>query len=163
MATTASLVIDFGGISDALLQAELDSVRNNDKSTFQAGDVVYFKIYSSVNFTIEPSSGTVSNEASDETDDIENEVVVFAGSATSTVQKPIDSILSSSWFDHGGGNSYGNIAKSNYSEVAAESADEDSVGVAAVSYRTKYDVFKLTPPVGMPATYHIAVLIKATL
>jgi len=44
MSVTASIVIDFGALENgAHIAAELDENKNGGKTTFLAGDVVYFR------------------------------------------------------------------------------------------------------------------------
>jgi len=160
MATTASLVVNFGGDDSDILTAELDSDRNNSKTTFQAGESVYFKVYHTVPYTVSCSSGVASLVATDEVATITSEIVSFVKSAYASVDKFLNALLSYTWFDAGNGNNYGAITASGNTEVKAAAADKDSLGVATINYQTKYDVWKLTPPIGMSSVYAILVYIE---
>ena len=161
MSTTATLIIDYGSDDSAFLVAELDSERNNDKSSFQVGDTVFFKVYHSGIYTVRASSGSVTSIAIDETDTIEDEVITFNQSKTTNVQKKCIGVTNTIWQDAGGGNNYGAIAPVSHNMVAANGADNDSLGIAKIDYTTEYDVWAINCPVGAPADYAILVLIKA--
>lgn len=162
MTTTASIIVEFGGGDDELLTAELDSVLNGGRSSFQAGESVYFRVYHTVDYEVLVSSGTVSLESSDETEDIDSEILSFIGLSEPSISKRITAVRDYLWFDTDGGNNYGEIQVSGSSGVRALLATVDSVGVASLDYRTTYDVWKITPPSGMANVYHIAALVRAT-
>lgn len=161
MSTTATLVIDYGSDDTAFLVAELDTDRNNDKSSFQIGDTVFFKVYHSGAYTVEASSGSVTSIEIDETKVIEGETISFVQSKTVGVSKKCIGITNTIWQDAGGGNNYGTIAPVDHNMVAADGADNNSLGMAKIDYTTEYDVWAINCPVGAPADYAILILIKA--
>ncbi|OYT14768.1 MAG: hypothetical protein B7C24_16590 [Bacteroidetes bacterium 4572_77] len=66
--------------------------------------------------------------------------------------------ISSTWF----GNNLGVITKSDTNQIQASGADDDTLGIASVSYTSEYNEHTLNPPSGMPTTYHIMIYIEAT-
>ena len=160
MATTASILVSFGGDENQLLEAALDGPRNGNRTTFGQGESVYFRVYHTIDYTVTPSSGTCSLEVSNESEDLVGEILSFIGNAVATVSKYITALTSQSWFDHDSGNNYGTLSIVGPKSIKAETADTDSVGVAIVNYTSAYDVWKLTPPINAPVDYHIGVHVK---
>lgn len=160
MASKATLVVQFGGVDGlAYLAAEFDAKRNHDKTTFVRGDQVYFDVWASGPYTVEVSSGTVNKIESEEIRLIENEVISFPKQDYSNTQKAVDSIQSYEWY----GVDYGNISVAGINEptkVIAANADENTIGIAKVSYNTKYDVWQLTPPASMSDDYAILIVVS---
>ena len=157
MSTTASFVIDFGSLDKAFLVAELDSVRNNGKTSFIKGDVVHFRIYSDVAYTIETTSGVVSNGTVDKTEAIIAEVCPFVKGEAANTNKRIATIDAMTWY----GNNLGAITKIEENKVQAANADSTTLGIASLDYTTKYNEHSITPPGGMSDLYHLLVYIKA--
>lgn len=189
MAATASFVIDFGGIEDAYLTAELDSVRNNEKSSFLKGDQVHFRVMADVNYSIEVTSGTILNGNFGVLELVENEVLSFIKGEPAGVSKKIASsindpspIKSFTWYPNDGNlitqyinntdktstfesivgsSNLGNILPVDLKTVQAVNANKDTLGIASVSYNTDYNQHTVVPPAGMSDIWHIIVYIKA--
>jgi hypothetical protein len=172
MPATATFVIDFGGIEDAYLVAELDSVKNFEKSSFTKGDAVHFKVYSDINYTIETSSGIVTGNSVGKvwdnsvlvSEDHENEVLQFVKGAKASVSKKIDTITAQTWYpndpldDH----HLGAITAISNTEVQAADADEDTLGIASIDYTSLYAEHTISGPPLMDDIWHIIIYIKAT-
>lgn len=180
MGTNATLVIDFGSDESIFLAAELDAERNGDKTTFQPGDDIYFRVYHTngipyetspsvgpgLRYEIIPSSGSVTNILEGEPESVTAERLTFVQTKTANTSKYIhenNSLypVSYTWYDAGSnGKNYGAITRAGDNQVSAALADADSVGIASISYTTKYDLFKVNTPVDATAKYGIVILIK---
>lgn len=162
MGAQATLVIDFGAAGiDAILEAELDSDKNLGKTSFNSGDVVFFRVYSDVPYTIETTSGIVSEEgANPEQEAVDAEILNFVGEKSVDTGKLIrdGSPLIVTWY----GTVLGTLTKTGSKQLTVDTALTDILGICKVEYQTEYDVWRLTPPGGMPEEYAILVLIKAT-
>jgi len=175
MAVTASLVINFGDVTDAYLSAEILDDDNEGKTSFSAGDTVYFRIYHSGTFDVISNIGSTSEVSANQTqnikeltDDGNEEMVTFAFSGTASTDKLISNFISGEWV----GTELGTIAKSGHAEVSGgiKSKDNggtglpDSVGVAKIDYDTKYDLWQFNSPsdVDGSTTYTAVIGITAT-
>jgi hypothetical protein len=164
MPATATFIIDFGSIEDAYLVAELDEVKNGGKTSFTKGDTVHFKVFSDVNYEFEVTSGTISNGSVGVQEIIENEILSFIKGEAPSVQNyiaPLDppesAITSQTWY----GNNLGAIKPFGGTNVQADNATEETIGIASIDYITQYNEHQLVPPSGMTDVYHIIVYIKA--
>jgi len=159
MATSATFVIDFGSVENAFLVVELDSVKNSEKTSFQSGDEVFFKIYSNSNYQIEITAGTVTDGLANVEEQITDEVISFVKGDTATTQKKIKitSALQTTWF----GNNLGTLSIADVNKVRAASADSDSLGIAFLTYTSEYNEHSIVPPESMSSIYRILVYIKA--
>ena len=155
MAASATFVIDFGGIADAFLTAELDGDRNNSKTSFSKGDTVHFKVSADVNYTIEVSSGLVLNGLKEQEETIEAEILQFIKGEPAGVSRRLISILTNFWY----GNNLGLISPKSQTQVQAANANKDTLGIAAINYITKYNQHSIVPPVDMTDIFHIIVYI----
>jgi len=164
MAVTASLVINFGDVKDAFLEAEINEEDNGGKTSFVAGDEVKFRVYHSGNYTVDQTAGSCSQ---DSTDNIQNvldwnenklEQVSFAFSGTSSTDKLIHQFKSGNWI----GRALGTIKKSGYNEVSGGSST--SIGVAEIDYDTIYDLWTYSSPANLngSTTYSVVIGITAT-
>lgn len=175
MAVTASLVINFGDETDAFLEAEINEEDNEGKTSFVAGDEVYFRVYNSGNYKIIQTAGSTSLESSNNVVNISElneegllEQVSFAFSATSSTDKYIHQFYSGTWI----GKPLGIIKKIGHNELSGGvvpkeqggSGKPDSVGVAEVDYDTKYDLWKYSSPSSLndSTTYSVVIGIIAT-
>ena len=173
MGVTASLVVNFGDVEDAYLSAEILDLDNEGKTSFSAGDTVYFRVYHSCDYELTETAGTTSTTETDIiqnikelTDDGKGEVITFAFSGTTSTGKLIDTVVSSSWM----GTALGTIAKSGYSEVSGGlitkanggSGLPDSVGVARVDYNTKYDLCTLNSPAEIDGSTNYSIVVGIT-
>ena len=159
MATaTASFVIDFGAAgADVLLAAELDEVRNSGKTSFQAGDTVYFRVYHNTPYSVLSTDGTTSKVISNERGEIPAEIVQFVHSKQADVSKKVYILGAYTWF----GFNLGALSAVGGTKISASLATELNFGVCKVSYTTEYDVWRLQAPVNMPTEYAILVLVIA--
>ena len=160
MGVTASLVINFGdtdkdGESNIVLDAEVNEEDNNGKTSFLAGDTVYFRIYHSGNYTVTQTMGSTSIYNRNVSSVITDEEVHFTFSATANTDKLITSLVNYSWM----GNNLGAISKSNYSEVTCGVAD--NIGIAKITYNTNYDLWQFNSP-STPDTYSVIIGVIAT-
>lgn len=160
MGVTASLVINFGdtdadGDSNIVLEAEINESDNKGKTSFLAGDTVYFRIYHSGNYTITQTMGSTAIKTSNINETINDETVQFLFSATAKTDKYIVSLTNYSWM----GNSLGAITKSNHNEVTC--GVSDSIGIATVSYNTIYDLWQFNSP-STPDTYSVVIGVTST-
>ena len=145
MALTASLVVNFGagaavGIG-ASLQAELDDVLNNDKSSFLPTETAYFVIYKYPSSVIVekpiPSSGMVVAKGS--VTRTKTQTLEFTnGSTASLSYPPSGSVIVKRW--------YGNEGQG--FAVSGMSASISSLDpcVCEVEYQTSGASWELLPP-----------------
>ena len=125
------------------LQIVLDSVLNGDKTEFEFGDDIWFRVYKSpftVTYSIDSSLGTVSLTNSDVQDIISRESSGFSGK-TLQADKPINSITSIERYDCSNLSSSDYSFEQGYKIVTSESAIEDEP--VLISYISKYDLCKL--------------------
>lgn len=156
VATT--LIIDFGNTDAGSIQASLDSKKNGGRATFQAGDAIYFKVYSQVPYTVEATAGTVTKGAKD-TENITDEFVTFARSCLGNSAQFIKTLGSYTWL----GKNCGVIEATGYNNlVIKNSATETPIGVAKVSYSSEYDSWCLNAPNFTEEKYVIVLAIIAT-
>ena len=158
--TVATLVIDFNRVPDGeILMAELDEERNGGRTTFAPGDVVYFRVWSSIPYAVAVSAGSVFREVQGETSHAE-EVIAFPHTAEASVQRPIDSLDSSAvWY----GPSLGPLTAPGGTKVRATNGGPDKIGVCKCGYTHKYDVWRLQPP-SIPQNvneFHVLVVVFA--
>lgn len=160
---TASLEINFGGITDAYLSAEINSEDNDGKTSYVAGDEVYFRIYHSGNYTVASTAGSCALETANITANIKTltdgnteEVVKFAFSATASTDKLITNFISYTWM----GTALGVIKKSGYNEVSGGTAT--GIGVAKIDYDTTYDLWKFSSPATVNGSTDYSVVIGIT-
>lgn len=158
-ATTASFVIDFGGVENAFLQVALDEIKNSGKTTFAKGDSVHFKVFTDVAYTIEVTAGTISDGITNVPILVGSEILSFIKGEPASVSNKLVSIDSTYWY----GNNLGAITAVSVSSVQAANATEDTLGIASINYYTEYNEHTLVPPVGMTDVYHIIVYLKAVL
>jgi hypothetical protein len=158
MAVTASLVINFGDVTDMYLSAEVNADDNEGKTSFQAGDEVKFRIYFSGDTSPQPyeviqTIGSTSKDSTGLTTNIKNltddglgEVVQYAFSATTSTSKYIHTLNSYSWMGTAPliNGAAGVIKKSNHAELSGGA--ETQIGIARVDYDTRYDLWTYSSP-----------------
>jgi hypothetical protein len=159
MSVTASIVIDFGALENgAHIAAELDENKNGGKTTFLAGDVVYFRVYADIAYAITPTSGDVVKALSSVESETIGEILAFVKTKQAGVQKKIKpGTLSWTWY----GNNPGNLLKTGATEVTIDTALEAPLAVGKVEYKSEYDLWTLTPPAGMASEYAILILVTS--
>jgi hypothetical protein len=159
MAVTASIVIDYGGIENAIMSVELDSVLNGGQTTFNPGDPVFLKLYTNVNYEILLSSGTYSIPNTNVPETLK-EVISFILSPIASVSKKIDSIISTLWYDNDLG-TLNPLSGSAANSVQASNPGTDPVAVCKLTYGTHYDSIRIAAGSGLGDSYSILVVIRA--
>jgi len=125
------------------LEIILDSVLNGNKTEFEFGDDIWFRVYKSpftVTYSIDSSLGSVSLTNSDVQDVISREFSGFSGKTLQT-DRPINSIISIERYDCSDLGSSDYSFEQGYKIVTSESAIEDEP--VLISYISKYDLYKL--------------------
>ena len=124
---------------------ELDEIRNEGREVFNSYDTtIYLRIYTNIEYSIQMTSGTAQKIASHETLDVPSEVYSFIKNDYPAASKPVHSIEEYSWY----GNDLGTISlvENSFTKLSASLATEDTLGVAKMTYKTFYDVWKIVPP-----------------
>ena len=125
------------------LEIELDEVLNDNKTTFEFGDDIWFKVYRSpfsVTYSIGSSLGTVVLINSDVQDIITRESSGFSGKTLQT-NKPINAVTSIERYDCSGLSSSEYSFEQGYKIITSESTIEDEP--VLISYISKYNLYKL--------------------
>ena len=146
----ASIVVQFGARTDAVITAELDADLNGGKTSFAPGDSVHFRVYADTQYTVHRSSGTVTNMGT--ADSTEKEVLTFALEDVARVSKPINTLVAMKWFGTGGGS----VSKIGSNDVRIPTATGAHVG--ELTYTARYDKWRLNPPT-IPAGEEYAIII----
>lgn len=126
------------------LEIVLDEVLNDDKTTFEFGDDIWFRVYRSpfdVAYSMDSSLGTVVLTNSDVQDIISRETSGFSGKALQT-DKPINSVTYIEKYDCSTLDSVDFSFDQGYKIITSESAIEDEP--VLISYISKYNLYKLT-------------------
>ncbi len=147
---TASIVVQFGERSDAVLVAELDQDKNGGKTSFAPGDAVWFRVYADTGYSVHQSSGNTAQSGGGTSD--ETEQLVFAFEDTARVAKPIKALGAATWY----GASPGSVTKLGTNQVRIPKNDKPYVG--KLEYKADYDSWKLTPPT-IPAGQEYAIVV----
>ena len=153
---TASIVVDFGFLNaDGHIMAELDAEKNMDKTSFAAGEDVYFRVYADLNYGVSSTAGRViKQETKTETDTI-TELVSFLEVQTTTAQKLIKiGSESITWY----GNDGGAITQTGTTQISVVTPE---LLIGSLEYKSEYDLWKLSPPASMSDPFSILILIKA--
>ncbi len=171
MTVVASIVIDFASASSSYLTAEINSDDNNDKTTFIAGDPVYFRVAAEAAYSCFSSDGHITLMSTDNYIEEENllsftedAVVEDNSSYTKSLSGLIHSIDSYVWY----GVDYGLITQVEANTVQCNGGvldifpDSEHPGVCKLNYTHKYDLLKLNAPPGMSEEYAIVIVIKNT-
>jgi hypothetical protein len=125
--------VDADGI---LLVAELDDFLN-DKNCFVYGDRIFFRVYHSEGtISITSSAGSISLVGANY-NRLLAETIPFANTNEASLSKLIDSIQTCTWY----GRDLGSILKTGNTSIKSTTS---GVGVAYVSYMTKYDLYSIT-------------------
>jgi len=161
MATTATFVVNFGGVDNAFLSVALDEIKNNNKTTFQKGDPVHFKIYSNCNYVIEKTSGTISDGLKNVKEDIKDFICSFIKGAPASTDKKIVNILNQTFYPTSAVNTLGTIDIVDITNVQIQNATTDTLGIAKIDYQSEYDEYTLIPPGDMTDVYYILIYIEA--
>lgn len=142
MAIQATIVTSFNdGSGTSILVGELDSVRNNDKTTFLPSETAFFIIYKYPS-TLQvsrpvPTAGMVTNHG--QTTRTKTEVVEFVGSKTAALSYPPNGdVVVNEW--------YGNIGNDFIVSGFTASITSESPCLCKVTYTTTGDLWELFPP-----------------
>lgn len=122
----------------------LDEVLNNNKTTFEFGDDIWFRVYKSpfsITYSIGSSLGTVLLSSLDVQDIISRESSGFSGKTLKT-NRPINSITFIERYDCSILDASDYSFEQGYKIVTSESAIQDEP--VLISYISKYDLYKLT-------------------
>ncbi|ANO57639.1 hypothetical protein [Vibrio phage vB_VhaS-a] len=142
----ATLVVDLQNVTDRSVNGgelvlEFDRREGglNKRSQPLFTESAYFLLYpyKASNFEISPSSGSASFTSNSGTL-TEEETVIFNNSNTARLSKPAASIVSVQWLGASGG-----VITAEGSRLEIPDAGNF---VAVISYRTDYQVIRLTPP-----------------
>ena len=133
------------------LYIELDDKRNNNKTTFVCGNNVYFRVYTNIDYEglISYGSMTLVNQQIEDT--VVDDPVIFLDNKPVSVSQFIDEVTSVSWY----GNDLGTVSVSGFKSVVASLADDDNIGLCKLTFKTKYDVWKLVYTLDMPTRFKI--------
>ena len=125
------------------LRIILDNVLNGDKTEFEFGDDIWFRVYKSpftVVYSISSSLGIISLVNSDVQDIVSRESSGFSGKTLQT-DKPINSVTSIEKYDCLNLGSSDYSFEQGYKIVTSESVIEDEP--VLISYISKYNLYKL--------------------
>jgi len=170
MAVTANLTINFGDVEDAYLSAEIVDEDNDGKTSFSAGDDVYFRIYYSGEYEVTQTAGSTSSITTGIVKSITNinendqpDIVTFAFSATGSTSKYIHQFTSATWIGTQPTKADGStvdVKKTSHAEVSG--GVETKIGVAKVYYNTRYDLWKFASPADIDGETNYTVMIGIT-
>lgn len=123
--------------ADGSLNLDLDSEMNDDKTQFLYGVKAYFRVFKyPIDMVVEliKSDGTLAEEGSGVSE--EEEMVMFVNTDTSSINKPLKSIVSYEWFGTSLGaiSAEGNVIKSSIS----------GVGVLKLTYESDFNRHSIT-------------------
>ncbi len=163
MGTTATIVVDFSNAAGgAYLSAELDDDKNGGVSSFNTDSTVYFKVYSDTSYTISVSSGTVIAGNTNIPENIEGELLTFAGTDTTSTSKKLLQVVKEDWC---GESTYSPITPTENTPteckcIVGSSAVETLAACVFIDYTSEYDSHSLTPPPAISDNYAIVILIS---
>lgn len=142
MSVTATIVCDFGGnVSDSMLTAELDGIKNNDKISFLTTETAFFTIYKYPNSLIVhkpvPTSGMVVEIGS--VTRTKTETLEFVGTKTLSLSYPPNGpVTVNRWY----GNVGQNFTISKFNAIILSEAP----CICEVTYKTIGTSWELIPP-----------------
>lgn len=135
----AVTVVDNRQTTEAYLAWELDSDRNAGRSTFPPGEPCYLRVYHEEDYTLKTSLGLLELVTADIEETVDK-VVGFADADSADLGGLVTAVTSCVWY----GPDLGTLVPSGGGMVVASAGAGFSV--AAVSYRTRYDLWRLTAP-----------------
>ncbi len=135
----AVTVVDNRETSEAYLAWELDSDRNAGRSTFPPGEPCYLRVYHEEGYSLKTSLGRLELVAADIVEAVDK-VVGFADADSADLGGLVVSVTSCVWY----GPDLGALSPAGGGKVVASAGAGFSV--AAVTYRTRYDLWRLTAP-----------------
>jgi len=134
----AVTVADNRAASDAYLTWELDSDRNAGRDTFPPGEPCYLRVYHEVDYAVRATSGTLERIAVDEEESL-TETVGFDDEDAADLNKLVAAVDAVVWW----GADLGAVVPNGGGSVLLSGGAGFSV--AEITYRTRYDVWKLMP------------------
>ncbi|EFL53116.1 hypothetical protein DesfrDRAFT_0164 [Solidesulfovibrio fructosivorans JJ]] len=134
----AVTVVDNRAAADGCLTWELDDDRNAGRDTFPPGSPCYFRVYHEVDYAVRATSGTLERIAVDEMERL-TETVGFDDEDTADLDKLVAAVDAVVWW----GTDLGAVAPNGGANVLLSGGAGFSV--AEITYRTRYDVWKLVP------------------
>lgn len=158
MTATASLVVDFGQRSDAMLKAELYDELNNSRSSFLPTESVYFLTFASDNVVVDtpvPSDGDIIDMGYVTLD--KEDILTFAGSLDASLSYPAyGGVTLDRW--------YGRIGSDFKIDTNVGYVSGETPCICKVSYKTRARIWQLVPPAGIKdeIEYQIVVYITGT-
>lgn len=142
MTVSASIVVDFVASSaNTMLIAELDEIKNNDKTSFLTTETAFFSIYQhptslSVDKPV-PTSGMVINVGS--VTRTKTQVLQFVGTQSLALAYPPSGPVSiNRW--------YGNVGQDFTISGFTASISSDAPCICEVTYNTVGELWELIPP-----------------
>lgn len=135
----AVTVVDNRETAEAFLAWELDSDRNAGRSTFPPGEPCYVRVYHETEYSLKTSLGLLELVTAD-IEEAVDKVVGFADADSADLGGLVIAVTSCVWY----GPDLGTLVPSGGGTVVASAGAGFSV--AAVSYRTRYDLWRLTAP-----------------
>ena len=157
MSVTKSVTIEFVAVTVAAeLILQLDSVMNDEKTSFEYGEKAYFQAFSypvSMVLALTPTDGVISNEGSG-TSDEEDEIVTFVDSDEESVSKPVLSITSYNWL----GTSLGSVASDGTKIITSVKG----TGVLKITYTSNFRRYGLVLPTKDEESYPVIVVVVGT-
>jgi len=134
----AVTVVDNRAVADALLSMELDGDRNADRTTFPPGEPAYFRVYHETAYALRATSGRLEQVAWDEEESL-TATVQFDDVDAADLDKLVHAVDAVTWF----GPDLGSMTPNGGTSVLLSAGA--GFGVAEVTYRTRYDVWRLIP------------------
>ncbi|MGE4536343.1 MAG: hypothetical protein AB7D37_04625 [Desulfovibrio sp.] len=134
----AVTVADNRAASDVYLTWELDSDRNAGRDTFPPGEPCYLRVYHEVDYAVRATSGTLERIAVDEEESL-TETIGFDDEDAADLNKLVAAVDAVVWW----GTDLGAVVPNGGANVVLPGGAGFSV--AEITYRTRYDVWKLMP------------------
>ena len=135
----AVTVVDNRQTTEAYLAWELDSDRNAGRSTFPPGEPCWLRVYHEEDYTLKTSLGLLELVTADVEETVDK-VVGFADADSADLGGLVIAVTACVWY----GPDLGTLVPAGGGTVTASAGAGFSV--AAVTYRTRYDLWRLTAP-----------------
>lgn len=157
MSVTKSVTIQFVAVTVAAeLILQLDSVKNDEKTSFNYGEKAYFQAFShptTMGLSLTPTDGVISNEGSGSSD--EEETITFVDSDEGSVSKPVQSITSYSWL----GTSLGSVSSDGTTKIKTS---RKGTGVLKIVYKSDFRRYGLMLGTRDEESYQVVVVVVGT-
>ncbi len=133
----AVTVVDNRAAAEAFLAMELDEDRNAGRATFPPGEPCYLRVYHEGDYALSATSGRLEQVARNETETL-SATVSFADADEADLDKLVFAVDAVTWW----GPDLGTVSPAGGATVAIGAP---GFGVASVTYRTRYDVWRVVP------------------